>query len=49
EQITTDKTVIVIAHRSSLLRNVDRVYMLEDGRITEVDTGDEPLTRLKHL
>jgi len=49
EQITTDKTVIVIAHRSSLLRNVDRVYMLEDGRITEVDRGDEPLTRLKHL
>lgn len=49
KQITTDKTVIVIAHRSSLLRNVDRVYMLEDGRITEVDTGDEPLTRLKHL
>jgi ABC-type multidrug transport system fused ATPase/permease subunit len=49
EQITTDKTVIVIAHRSSLLRNVDRVCMLEDGRITEVDTGDEPLKRLGHL
>ena len=43
EQITTDKTVIVIAHRSSLLRNVDRVYMLEDGRITEVDTGEASL------
>lgn len=41
EQITTDKTVIVIAHRSSLLRNVDRVYMLEDGRITEVGEQDE--------
>ncbi|MFC2006541.1 ABC transporter ATP-binding protein, partial [Chloroflexota bacterium] len=36
EKISSDKTVIVISHRSSMLRNVDRIYMLEDGSIREV-------------
>ncbi len=45
EKITTDKTLVVISHRSSMLRNVERVYLLEDGSITEVGEGGEFLSR----
>ncbi len=40
EKITGDKTVVIISHRQSMLRDVDRVYMLEAGSITEVDKSD---------
>ena len=36
ETISSGKTVIVISHRTSLLRHVDRLYKLEDGTMTEV-------------
>ncbi len=35
EQVARDRTTIIIAHRLSTIRNVDRTYVLEDGRITE--------------
>ena len=47
EKITADKTVVVISHRSSMLRNVERVYLLEDGSITEVGNRDDFLLRLQ--
>jgi ATP-binding cassette subfamily B protein len=39
------KTVIVIAHRLSTIMQMDRILVVEDGRITDVGTHQELLTR----
>ena len=35
-----DRTVLVVAHRFSTVRDVDRVLVLEQGRIVEDGTDD---------
>ncbi|WP_196886743.1 peptidase domain-containing ABC transporter [Aureivirga sp. CE67] len=37
----TNKTVIVIAHRLSTVKNADQIVVLEKGKIVEVGTHDE--------
>ena len=43
-----DTTVVVIAHRLSTIRNVDRIYLIQDGTVAEM--GDhETLMKKKGL
>jgi ATP-binding cassette subfamily B protein IrtA len=41
EELTKNKTVIMIAHRLSSIKNVDEILVLEKGKILESGTHDE--------
>jgi ATP-binding cassette subfamily B protein len=40
-KVGRDRTVVVIAHRLSTVRDADRIWVLEDGTISETGTHDE--------
>ena len=40
-EITKDKTVIMIAHRLSTVKNVDKIYVVDAGRIIEEGSHDD--------
>ncbi|MCR5201901.1 MAG: ABC transporter ATP-binding protein/permease [Lachnospiraceae bacterium] len=41
EELTRDKTIIMIAHRLKTVRNADQILVIEDGTITQKGTHDE--------
>lgn len=44
-RLTAGRTVLVIAHRLSTLRDADRIYVVEDGRVTDSGTHEELVAR----
>ncbi len=40
-----DATIVMIAHRLDVLRDADRIYVLEDGEVAELGTWDELTSR----
>ena len=44
-RLMEDRTVLVIAHRLSTVRNADRIAVLEEGRLVELGTHAELLER----
>jgi ATP-binding cassette, subfamily B, bacterial len=42
------RTVLLISHRFSSVRNADRIYLLESGSVTESGTHDELMKREGH-
>src|SRR5690606_41635656 len=41
EQVHRGRTTIIVAHRVSALKETDRIYVLEEGRIVEQGTHKE--------
>ncbi|WP_278246043.1 ATP-binding cassette domain-containing protein [Clostridium pasteurianum] len=41
DNIAMDKTLIIIAHRLSTIKNVDFIYVVDNGRIIEAGKHDE--------
>ncbi|HPF79216.1 MAG TPA: glucan ABC transporter ATP-binding protein/ permease, partial [Alphaproteobacteria bacterium] len=49
ENSFTGRTVFVIAHRLSTIRNVDRILVLNHGRLIEQGSFDELLAQKGHF
>lgn len=45
DNLMADRTVLIIAHRLSILKNVDRILVLDHGRIVESGSREELLDR----
>ena len=45
EKLSRNRTTIAIAHRLSTLRNMDRIVVLDDGKIVESGTHNALLRR----
>ena len=44
-ELMKNRTVLVIAHRLATVKHADRVVVVHDGRLAEVGTHDQLMTR----
>ena len=49
EQLKGQHTIVIVAHRLSTIKNVDRIYFLEDGKISDSGTFDELFEKNKQF
>ena len=45
DDLMSDRSTVVIAHRLSTVRNADRIYVLSEGQVAEWGSHDELLSR----
>lgn len=45
EEFYKGRTVVIVAHRLSTVRNADQIIVLSRGRITEIGTSDELIVK----
>ncbi len=45
DTLMQNRTVLVIAHRLSTVKNADCVYVIDQGRVAELGTHDELIAR----
>jgi ATP-binding cassette subfamily B protein len=45
ERLLAERTAIVIAHRLGTVRNADRIYVIDEGRIVEQGSNEALLER----
>jgi ABC-type multidrug transport system ATPase subunit len=41
QNVTTNRTTVIVAHRLSTVRDADIIYVLEDGKVCEQGSHDE--------
>ena len=45
ERLSKGKTVIMIAHRLTTIKNADRIFVLREGHVEEIGTHDSLVAR----